>query len=399
MGTELFEDTGRKKENAISDAEAGFVISKDFERFNQINDMFTRAFWDSKIRSKDTDAFFEGHRQQFNARKSAGFRQKDFALRNASWAVSDMFSNRSETGGKREGFQALMENETLVAKDKISIEDVKEFTVEFKKVAKLFGADLVGITLIDDRWHYSKRVDTRGFKPVSNELPGNFSHVVVLGHSMNKELVDTYPSALASAATGLEYSREAAIVTQLTSYIRSLGYDAVGSMNDTALNIPYAIKAGLGEYARNQLVITPEFGPRVRFSKIFTDIPLSLDFPIRYGITEYCTKCTKCSDACPPKALPYGKPTFDSGNQSTIRGVKKWSANCEKCFGYWAKIKTDCAICMRVCPFNRDYSKLSGKIFWKLATGRLQSLALWWEKRIGISNRVKPDVWWRTVRP
>ena len=129
-------------------------------------------------------------------------------------------------------------------------------------------------------------------------------------------------------------------------------------------------------------------------SKIFTNIPLSLDFPARYGITEYCTSCTKCSDACPPKALPYGKPTFDSGNQSTIRGVKKWSANCEKCFGYWAKIKTDCAICMRVCPFNRDFSKLSGKIFWKFATGRLQPLALWWEKRIGISSQVKPDVWW-----
>ena len=388
----------REKANTISDGEAGFVISKDFERFNQINDIFTRAFWDSKIRTKDTDAFFEGHRKQFTVRKSAGFGQKDFALRNASWAVSDMFSNRSETEGKREGFQALMDNETLVAKDKISIEDVKEFTDELKTVAKLFGADLVGITLIDDRWHYSKRVDTRGFKPVSNDLPGSVSHVIVLGHSMNKQLVDTYPSALASAGTGLEYSREAAILTQLTSYIRSLGYDAVGSMNDTALAIPYAIKAGLGEYGRNQLVITPEFGPRVRFSKIFTNIPLSPDHPIKYRITEYCTNCTKCSDACPPKALPYGKPTFHSGNKSTIRGVKKWSANCEKCFGYWAKIKTDCAICMRVCPFNRDFSKLSGKIFWRLATGRFQSLALWWEKRIGISNQVKPDVWWRTVR-
>lgn len=34
-------------------------------------------------------------------------------------------------------------------------------------------------------------------------------------------------------------------------------------MNDTALAIPYALKAGLGEYGRHGLVITPEFGPRV----------------------------------------------------------------------------------------------------------------------------------------
>ena len=50
-------------------------------------------------------------------------------------------------------------------------------------------------------------------------------------------------------------------------------------MNDTGLVIPYAIKAGLGEYARNQMVITPEFGPRVRFSKIFTNAPFHNDAP------------------------------------------------------------------------------------------------------------------------
>ena len=47
-----------------SDMDAGFVVSEDFERFNQLNDMFTRAFWDDSVRSKDTDAFFEGHRVQ-----------------------------------------------------------------------------------------------------------------------------------------------------------------------------------------------------------------------------------------------------------------------------------------------------------------------------------------------
>lgn len=47
------------------------------------------------------------------------------------------------------------------------------------------------------------------------------------------------------------------------------------SMNDTRLAIPHAIKAGLGKYARNQLIITSEFGPRLRFSKIFTDLPMT----------------------------------------------------------------------------------------------------------------------------
>ena len=85
---------------------------------------------------------------------------------------------------------------------------------------------------------------------------------------MDKTLVDTYPSALAAAATGWEYSHEAAIVMLLAAYTRNLGFQATASMNDTALLAPYAIKAGLGKYGRNKMVLTPEFGPRERFSKI-----------------------------------------------------------------------------------------------------------------------------------
>ena len=128
-------------------------------------------------------------------------------------------------------------------------------------------------------------------------------------------------------------------------------------MNDTALVIPLAIKAGLGEYGRNQMVITEEFGPRVRFSKIFTDLPLVHDRPKRFGVSEFCAICRRCADACPVSALPLGPPTDAGPNQSSIRGVKKWTADGEKCFGYWTKLKSDCAICLRVCPYNKDFSR------------------------------------------
>ncbi len=61
-------------------------------------------------------------------------------------------------------------------------------------------------------------------------------------------------------------SNEAAIVMQLAAYIRNLGFQAIASMNDTALVIPYAIKAGLGECERNQMVLTLEVGPGVQFA-------------------------------------------------------------------------------------------------------------------------------------
>jgi epoxyqueuosine reductase len=216
------------------------------------------------------------------------------------------------------------------------------------------------------------------------------THVIVMGHEMDKGLVDTYPSALAGAATGREYSHEAAIVMQLAAYIRNLGYQAIASMNDTALVVPYAIKAGLGEYGRNQMVLTPQFGPRVRFSKIFTDMPLDVDVVRELGLTKYCHNCTICAEACPPKALPKGEPKAGSDSPSTLKGVKKWSANCEACFGYWAKLKTDCAICMRVCPFNH---RNQGTVWYRLATSKFRKLAQWWAVRHKPA-RVKPSTWW-----
>ncbi len=379
---------------AKSDQTLGFDITEDFQPFNQMNDAFSRAMWDPVVKSEDSMAFFKSYGNGAKPRKGQGFSQKDFALRNASWIISDLISNRGAEMGLREGFQSSIVADTPVNAQRIEVDEPRVETNEIKCIAKLFGADLVGVTEIDERWHYSARVNTRDMSPAENTLPKGVSHVIVMGHSMDFDLVETYPSALAGASTGREYSHEAAICIQLAAYIRGLGYEAVASMNDTALVIPYAIKAGLGEYGRNQMVLTPEFGPRVRFSKIFTSLPLETDKPKPLGLTRYCHSCTVCADACPPKALPKGAPDFGPDNASTIKGVRKWSANCEKCFGYWTKLRTDCAICMRVCPFNRRYDVWQDRLWRRLATGKWRHLAQKWVARDGVSKRLKPGDWW-----
>ena len=260
-------------------AAAGIEITEEFERFTQRNDVFTRAFWDDTVKTKQTDGFFASYRMQATPRRGDGFSQRDFALRNASWLISDVMTDRHADQGRREGFQAPISYDTPVAPTQVTIDDTAAMSNEINRVAKFFGADLCGVTDMDERWLYASRIDTRDLSEAQNELPAGMTSVIVLGHEMDAELVSTYPSALAGAATGREYSHEASVVMQLAAYIRNLGYEAVASMNDTGLVIPYAVKAGLGEYARNQLVITPEFGPRLRFSKIFTNMPLSHDTP------------------------------------------------------------------------------------------------------------------------
>ena len=384
--------TLRNDHSHPDDAAAGIDVTEDFERFTQRNDIFTRAFWDPDIRSKQTDAFFASYRMEAAPRRGDGFGIRDFALRNASWLISDVITNRGAQDGKREGFQAPIDNDTPVAPVQVPVDDPQAMSAEIKRIAAFFGADLCGVTEMDSRWLYESRVDTRDLSSAPNELPPGVTHVIVLGHEMAEDLVATYPSALAGAATGREYSHEAAIVMQLAAYIRNLGYEATASMNDTGLVIPYAIKAGLGEYARNQMVITPEFGPRLRFSKIFTSLPLAADKPRPRGVRAFCDICTKCADACPVKALPFGPPEVSTKDPSAIKGVRKWTSDAAKCFGFWAKLSSDCAICMRVCPFNRDFRRWHHRVWLRLALSPARKLALWLDRNRG--SRTKPAAWW-----
>jgi len=108
---------------AHDDAEAGIVVTDAFERFEQRNDVFTRAFWDETVRSKQTDAFFNSYRMEAAPRRGEGFNQRDFALRNASWLISDIISERGGAEGRREGFQASIDADTPVAREKIPVDD------------------------------------------------------------------------------------------------------------------------------------------------------------------------------------------------------------------------------------------------------------------------------------
>ena len=207
-----------------TDSAAGIETTDEFKQFAQKNDVFTRAFWDPTVRTDKTDAFFGSYRMEAIPRRGDGFTQKDFALRNASWLISDIMTDRHANKGRREGFQAPISNDTPVANEKVEYQNPSDASAEIKKISQFFGSDLCGITHLDKRWLYSKRVDVRDMSEVELGLPDGLTSVIVLGHQMDKELVQTYPSALGGAATGREYSHEATIVMQVAAYIRNLGY-------------------------------------------------------------------------------------------------------------------------------------------------------------------------------
>ncbi len=388
----------RKNQSCSESDPAGIEVLEDFERFSQVNDVFSRSAWDDAIRDDKSDRFYATYRRPLTAwRKANGFTQRDYALRNASWHVSDVFTEMYESHGRRDGFLDDLSMLRDGPDEKLVPESPERAAAEIKQIGKTFGADLVGITAYDERWVYTERFDASTGEGKPNDLGDGLTSVIVIGQSMDAELIQTAPSALSGTATGLGYSQDAAVLLVMAQYIRNLGYQAVPSMNDSALAIPLAIQAGLGEYGRHGLVITPEFGPRLRFGKIFTDMPMSHDVAKTFGVKEFCEQCDRCADACPAKAIPHGGPVSVALNTSGLTGVRKWSVDGEACFGYWSKINTDCAICVRVCPWTRDYAKRRNRLWRRLAGTRLRGLMLRLDDRYQGGKRMKPTDWWKAA--
>ena len=379
-----------------SDGDAGFEVSPDYRRLSQRDDIFSRSFWDPEIHSDQSDQFYESYRRPLKEwRHVDGYGHKDFALRNAAWHVTDYFAERLEESDRREGFLDFLTAHRVGSEPQREVESPEAMAAEIKKVARLFGADLAGVTYYDPRWVYSHKY-SRGYEAEQEmDLPEDLTSVIVICHEMDHDLLETVPSALSGTATGVGYSKDVVTLLALAQYIRNLGYRAYASMNDTAASIPYAIKAGLGEYGRHGLLIAPGMGPRLRIGKVFTDLPLAHDRPIRFGVREFCEVCRRCSDECPPQAIAREAPTDAIHNRSNVEGITKWTTDAEACFAFWTSQLTDCSICVRVCPYNREMPRWLGRIRFRLMGSFLRRVMLWLDGLMGGGKRRSPAWWWR----
>lgn len=255
-----------------------------------------------------------------------------------------------------------------------------------RKMGLHFGADQVGFCKLDRRWVYShwfdeetnteypiKFSDEAGYEgytqPTQLEdktqvIPRGMQYVAVLLHEMDEEAISASPTLAEWAETRLSYAKISFTSTSLAEFIRSLGYNAIPSANCTALSIPLAIDAGLGQLGRNAKLINPLFGPRCRLSKVITDLPLVVDKPIDFGVTEFCDQCQKCARTCPSGAIPTGERSFKPVNECNNQGVLQWQLNHKKCNEYWASVGTNCGICLRTCPFNKGKGKIHDVARW-----------------------------------
>ncbi|MEW5786147.1 MAG: reductive dehalogenase [Bacillota bacterium] len=286
-----------------------------------------------------------------------------------------------------------------------------------KKMALYFGADLTGICKLDRRWVYSHYFNPRtnegypiyfsdeapGYESVTKPgfmedgtavIPGSMKYAIVFLHEMDYDGMRTAPTMTQMATTHFMYSKIAFTAVSVAEFIRGLGYNAIPSANCTALNVPLAIDAGLGQLGRHAKLISPVFGPRCRISKVITDLPLAVDRPIDFGVAAFCESCKLCAESCPVQAIPYDGPDYEPTGDFSHSKVCQWQVKHDRCRIYWAKKGTNCGLCINRCPYNRVMG-FRHRALTSLAA--LLPVLNKWQLRLAQPGYLEPAEFWRKL--
>ncbi len=117
-----------------------------------------------------------------------------------------------------------------------------------------------------------------------------------------------------------------------------------------------AVRAGVGFYGKNTMVITRAHGSWVVLGTILTTAEIEPSEPLRAG----CGSCTLCIDACPTDAI------VEPGVLDATRCLSTWTQTAgpipEDAMTALGDRVYGCDICQDVCPWNRGVERRRAEI-------------------------------------
>jgi epoxyqueuosine reductase len=232
-----------------------------------------------------------------------------------------------------------------------------EYTNKLKSFVMAQGADLVKVADI---------ASLEGLKTIPTDLFSQFSHTISIAVQVPIavfEMISDQPTPLYASVYQTinrlldEISFKTSRMLQTDGFL-SLPIPAsqildrknwCGAVSHKAV----ARMAGIGWQGKNLLLITPQYGSRVRLVTVLVNAPLISDKPVK----NRCGSCMACKDACPVGAIKgiNTKDHYESRNQAMYfkKCVEKLTVEFQELPEVGVPI---CGICINVCPFGKRVS-------------------------------------------
>ncbi|MFX1268292.1 MAG: hypothetical protein ACFFAK_10070 [Promethearchaeota archaeon] len=170
---------------------------------------------------------------------------------------------------------------------------------------------------------------------------------IILGMEMKwDDGIETAPSTKCEIEVFRVYKVLGDITIELAEYLKEQGYksEAHHPFGGKLLYGPHVVSAGLGIMGRNGLIITPEFGPRQRWSMITTDADIPESSKRNFDeLEEFCKKCGSCVKNCKGGAV-YEQPIKKS--TGIITHIER-----SKCIESLLNNRY-CSYCLKICPLG-----------------------------------------------
>ena len=252
---------------------------------------------------------------------------------------------------------------------------MENVTEEAKQFALDQGMDLVGIASAD-RLH---ELTPEGYNRPKDIL-AECNSTIVIALRWADPLVDGLPElrSMYSRMMILMNNQLDQALLHIASFLTKKGFLAMpvhasdpydlSELRGVLSHKHAAVQAGLGEFGLNNLLLTPEFGPRQRFAQVLTDAKLIPDKPLKVFLCqETIPECNlACIRVCPRNSIPNGY-SKDSAIMKTVvwsgvsidkqgcsyyqdRGLPHMGRN-----GYTFR----CGLCITACPVGSEISTRS----------------------------------------
>jgi reductive dehalogenase len=225
-----------------------------------------------------------------------------------------------------------------------------------KAMATFLGGDMVGVCKAPEYVWYSHDANGEEITPYHRN-----AIVILLDQEYETMEGASGDDWISGAQSMRAYMRGAEIAGIMAEHIRSLGWSATSQTNALShvLHVPLVLNAGLGELSRiGELVLNPFLGPPMKSVVVTTDMPLTADKHVDFGLQDFCNKCTKCARECPCGAISFGDKVM-------FNGYEMWKSDSEKCAKYrLGNLRCSaCGRCMKTCPFNTEESLLTSRMW------------------------------------